>query len=94
MQQLKQGLQLLGLHYIPSIGNFITIDVGNAATVYQQLLYAGVIVRPLNAYNMPRHIRVTVGTLEQNERFLLALHTLLDQSDRSKMNHPSRVTLV
>ncbi len=85
MRQLKQGLQILGLSYIPSIGNFITIDVNAAATVYQQLLYEGIIVRPLTAYGMPQHIRVTVGTLEQNERFLAAMHKLLEhQSDKKK----------
>ncbi len=86
MQQFIKELQVLGLSYIPSIGNFITIDVGDAATLYQQLLYEGIIVRPLTAYGMPQHIRVTVGTLEQNERFLTALHKLLGpQSDKNKI---------
>jgi histidinol-phosphate aminotransferase len=76
MQQLKKGLHLLGLNSIPSIGNFITVDVYDPATVYQQLLYEGVIVRPLYAYDMPRHIRVTIGTMEQNERFLVAMGKL------------------
>ena len=73
MQQLEAGLKQIGMSYIPSIGNFITIDVDNGKAVYQQLLLEGVIVRPLHAYNMPRHIRVTIGTHEQNERFLKAL---------------------
>lgn len=73
MQQLEIGLREQGRAFIPSIGNFITIDVGHGNEVYQKLLLEGVIVRPLHAYNMPRHIRVTVGTPEQNERFLNAL---------------------
>lgn len=77
MQQLEEGLKQLGLKYIPSIGNFITMDVGDGAVFYQQLLFEGVIVRPLKAYNMPRHIRVTIGTHEQNERFLSAVQKLL-----------------
>ena len=45
--------------------------------VYQKLLQEGVIVRPLNAYEMPKHIRITIGTGEQNERFLAALQKIL-----------------
>lgn len=71
--QLTDGLQQLNLEYIPSLGNFITINVKDAMLVYQNLLYEGVIVRPLTAYNMPHHIRVTIGTPEQNDRFLKAI---------------------
>lgn len=77
MQQLEEGLKSLDLSYIPSIGNFITIDVGDGSVFYQQLLFEGVIVRPLKTYNMPRHIRVTIGTQEQNERFLSTAQKLL-----------------
>lgn len=73
MQQLKEGIEKLQLNYIPSIGNFITLNVNDGAIVYQQLLQEGVIVRPLKAYDMPQHIRVTIGTAEQNERFLRTL---------------------
>lgn len=78
MAQLEKGLQKLNLDYIPSIGNFITIDVGDAPKVYQKLLHEGVIVRPLHAYGMPEHIRVTIGTPEQNERFLEAIRRIND----------------
>ena len=73
MQQLEKGLRAQQLSFIPSLGNFITIDVDDAMNVYEKLLREGVIVRPLKAYDMPRHIRVTVGTFEQNERFLAAI---------------------
>jgi histidinol-phosphate aminotransferase len=68
--QLEAGLNKLKLNYIPSLTNFITVDVNNGQEVYQKLLRRGVIVRPLNAYDMPRHIRVTIGNAEQNQRFL------------------------
>ena len=73
MLQLAKGLQKSQLPFIPSIGNFITIEVGDGASIYQKLLLEGVIVRPLTAYDMPRHIRVTIGTAEQNDRFLRAI---------------------
>lgn len=73
-EQLFSGLQALGCSVIPSLGNFLSVEVGDGMTIYQKLLLEGVIVRPLRAYNMPRHIRVTIGTAAQNERFLAAVH--------------------
>lgn len=77
--QLEMGLKLLELEFIPSLGNFITIDVSDGGDIYQKLLYEGVIVRPLKAYDMPRHIRVTIGTHEQNERFLGAIKKVMNR---------------
>ena len=77
MQQLVQGFKLLGLDYIPSVGNFVCVEVGEAGRVYEQLLRAGVIVRPVANYGMPRHLRVTVGRADENRRFLDALKAAL-----------------
>ncbi len=78
MPQLIEGLEILKINYIPSLGNFVTIKVTDRAVdVYQKLLYEGVIVRPLGAYEMPNHLRVTIGTAEQNETFLRALQKVL-----------------
>ena len=81
----RKGLKLLaeamakrGLDFIPSVGNFITIDVGRAAEpVYQALLREGVIVRPIANYGLPSHLRVTVGTDRENQIFLGALDRVL-----------------
>jgi histidinol-phosphate aminotransferase len=51
----------------------VTFAVADAQRVFQRLLEAGVIVRPLGAYGMPRHLRVTVGLETENARFLEAL---------------------
>lgn len=58
----------LGLSYMPSQTNFLTIDMKeDTAELYQKLLRMGIIVRPLHAYKMPNHFRVTIGLDEQNE---------------------------
>lgn len=78
--QLEAGLKKLKIDYIPSLGNFISIDMktdGNA--IYQTLLHQGIIVRPLVAYGMPNHLRITIGTFAQNERLLIALHKLINK---------------
>ena len=77
LRQLESGFKNLGLEYIPSWGNFITVRVGDAKAVYADLLADGVIVRPIAGYGLPEHLRVTVGLPEHNERFLAALaHSL------------------
>lgn len=74
MRQLIAGFDKLGLRHYPSAGNFILIDCGKpAAPIYEALLRAGVIVRPVGNYALPNHLRITIGTTEQNERFLAAL---------------------
>lgn len=78
MQQLSLGLDALGCQYIPSACNFITVECGTRrAEFYEKLLEKGVIVRPLQGYDMPNHLRVSIGTHAQNERFLEALKQIL-----------------
>lgn len=78
MHHLIQAFQDMGLPYIPSVGNFVCVDVGKpAANVYDALLREGVIVRPVANYQMPNHLRITVGNGEENKRFLGALKKVL-----------------
>ena len=79
MRQLEAGVTKLGLDYIPSSGNFITVRVGRAAEIFKRLLKRGVIVRPVTGYELPEHLRVTVGTAEENEAFLAALAASLKE---------------
>ena len=70
-----------GLAYIPSKGNFITIDFKRPATpIYDALLREGVIVRPIAGYGMPHHLRISIGLPEENERLFNALIKVLDLS--------------
>jgi histidinol-phosphate aminotransferase len=74
MRQLEEGARRMGLDFIPSFGNFLTIKVGKAPEIFKRLLRRGVIVRPIGgAYGLPEHLRVTVGTVAENEKFLGAL---------------------
>jgi histidinol-phosphate aminotransferase len=84
LEQLAAGFQRLGLEYIPSRANFITVRVGpDADRVYREMLAAGVIVRPIAGYGLAEHLRVTVGLPEQNERFLAALAAALGKRRES-----------
>lgn len=75
-QQLMEGFKRLQLRFIPSAGNFLTVDVGDAKGVYDALLRRGVIVRPLLPYGLPHHLRITISTEADNNRCLAALSGL------------------
>jgi histidinol-phosphate aminotransferase len=78
---LAGELDRMGLAHIPSVGNFISVRVGGpAAPVYEGLLREGVIVRPVENYGMPEHLRVSVGLESENRRFLAALEKVLRQT--------------
>src|SRR5687768_12044878 len=80
MRQLEEGARGLGLAFIPSSGNFLAIQVGKAVEVFKRLLRRGVIVRPVGGgYGLPEHLRITIGTAEENERFLGALAASLKE---------------
>jgi histidinol-phosphate aminotransferase len=78
LAQLGEALAARELEAIPSVGNFITFHLDRpAAPVFEALLREGVIVRPIANYGLPNHLRVTVGTAEQNALFLAALDRVL-----------------
>ena len=78
MRYLISAFNELNLSYIPSVGNFICVNVGdNAMKVYDDLLYEGVIVRPVANYEMPEFLRITIGTEKENSRFIAALSKVL-----------------
>ena len=78
MKMLTDACEQLGLGYIPSVGNFLTIDFGcDAMPIYDGLLQEGVIVRPIGVYGLPNHLRVTVGLPLENKRFIDSLKKLL-----------------
>jgi histidinol-phosphate aminotransferase len=73
MVQITQGLEKLGLTFIPSFANFVSFKVADARGVYERLLDQGVIVRPIANYEMPDYLRVSIGLFSENARFLEAL---------------------
>lgn len=79
LQRYEAFCQQYGLEYIPSKGNFITIDFKqHAAPIYDALLREGVIVRPIAGYGMPNHLRISVGLPEENDRLFKALVKVLN----------------
>jgi histidinol-phosphate aminotransferase len=79
--QIQEALDQLGLTHLPSACNFITFDCGrNAVELDRHLQARGIITRPLAPYGLTQHLRVTIGTHEQNTRFLNALPICLKET--------------
>ena len=78
LEQYHQACIELGLEWIPTAANFICINVKqNGRDVFESLLHKGVIVRPVDNYDMPEFIRITVGTEAENQRCIDALTEVL-----------------
>ena len=75
---LYKCLKEMSINFIPSQGNFICIDVNQSGRrVFELLLKKGVIVRPIDLYEMPNFIRVTIGQRSENELFIQKLKECL-----------------
>lgn len=73
LEQIEKGLAELGLRPVPSVTNFVLLDLGlDAKKFSDELLKLGVIVRPMGWMGLPTAVRVTIGTREENEKFLRA----------------------
>jgi histidinol-phosphate aminotransferase len=77
LEYLQNEFKRLGLDCVPSQGNFILVRVGKGQEVFKQLLAQGVIVRPMGGYRFPEHVRVTVGTMAENQKFVEALKKII-----------------
>ena len=80
LQYLAAEFAKLGLEHVPSHGNFILVRVGKGQEVFTELLKRGVIVRPMGGYKFPEHVRVTVGTEEENRKLIGALSQIIKSS--------------
>jgi len=75
---LYDNLKKMGLAYVPSVANFILIDVGQEGVgLFNKMLRFGVIVRDMQQYGLKNFIRVTIGTKKENERFVRVLKKVL-----------------
>ena len=74
---LEKEFAAMRLNFVPSHGNFVMVEVPDAAGIFKQLLSRGIIVRPLKGYQLPSWIRISVGTMEQNQRCVAAMKELL-----------------
>jgi histidinol-phosphate aminotransferase len=77
-EYLYRAFEEMDLDYVPTQANFLLVNIkGDSYEVFQELLRLGVIVRPATIFGLPRHLRVSIGTPEQNNKFIRALSRVL-----------------
>jgi histidinol-phosphate aminotransferase len=67
--------------FVPGTANFVMVRVGDGHAVFEKLLRRGIIVRPLNGYNLPEWVRISVGTMEENKKCVAALKKVMREPE-------------
>jgi histidinol-phosphate aminotransferase len=65
------------IQFVPGVANFVMVNVGDGLPVFDQLLKRNIIVRPLKGYGLPEWVRISVGTMQQNEKCIAALREVI-----------------
>ena len=76
---LEQQFRQMKLEFIPAAANFIMVNVGDGSSVFKKMLSRKIIVRPINNYGLPAWVRISVGTMQENERCIAALKEVLQK---------------
>jgi len=74
---LQRSFEEMGLPFVQSQANFVLVKVGDGDLIFRDLLKKGIIIRAMSSYKLPEWIRVSVGTMPQNQRFIEELKKLL-----------------
>src|ERR1700690_525215 len=85
LAQLEQGLRDLGVRPVPSVANFIFAEFGyDTGPLAEELAKRGLIVRPMGWMGFPNALRISVGTRDENQKFLRALADLIPSAAAHK----------
>jgi len=73
----EAAFQEMGLEYVPSVANFILVNVGDGDRLFAEMLKQGVIVRAMRGYKLPGWVRISMGTESENKRCLEVMKNVL-----------------
>src|SRR5437899_1434002 len=74
---LQEQFAKMKVSFIPGVANFVMVNVGDGCAVFEKLLRRKIIVRPLKGYGLPKWVRISVGTMEENKKLITALRELI-----------------
>ncbi|WP_419874077.1 histidinol-phosphate transaminase [Candidatus Pristimantibacillus sp. PTI5] len=78
-ERLYKAFDTMGISYTESMSNFVLMEAGEkSGIIYEELMARGIIVRHGKTWGLPHHLRITIGTPEENEYFLSALNDILE----------------
>jgi histidinol-phosphate aminotransferase len=74
---LQEQFAEMRISFVPGVANFLMANVGDGCAVFDQLLQRKIIVRPLKGYNLPEWVRISVGTMEENQKLISTLREVI-----------------
>lgn len=74
---LQNQFETMGLEYVPSFANFVLVKVGDGNAVFKAMMQKGIIIRAMAAYKLPEWVRISIGTMAQNQRCIEVLKEVL-----------------
>lgn len=83
LEYFESSFRKMGLEFVPSVVNFILVKVGRGREVFEAMQRKGVIVRSMDPYRLPDHIRITTGTRRENRRCIKVLAEVLKERERN-----------
>jgi len=77
-ERMYVSFRKLGISYTESMSNFVLVELGaESDSIYGQLIARGIIVRHGETWGLPLHVRITIGTPEENDHLLAAFSDIL-----------------
>lgn len=76
---IEREFGMMNLPFVPSRGNFVLAKVGDGMSIFQKLLHRSIIIRAMKGYALREWVRISVGTMEQNQQCIAALREILSQ---------------
>jgi histidinol-phosphate aminotransferase len=73
---LQEQFTEMQIPFVPTAANFLMVNVGDGCAVFQKLLQRKIIVRPLKGYGLPEWVRISVGTMQENQQLIAALRDI------------------
>ncbi len=74
---LHEQFSQMKISFVPGTANFVMVNVGDGHAMFEKLLRQGIIVRPLRGYGLPEWVRISIGTMEENEKLIAALKKVM-----------------
>jgi histidinol-phosphate aminotransferase len=74
---LQEQFAEMQIPFVPAVANFVMVNVGDSCAVFEKLLQRKIIVRPLKGYGLPKWVRISVGTMEENKKLIAALEDVI-----------------
>ena len=82
---LHEQFATMKIPFVRGTANFVMVRVGDGHAIFEKLLRQGIIVRPLKGYDLPEWVRISVGTMEENKKLIVALKKVL----RAEVRQPA-----